>query len=56
MNRFNRTFDIVYVVNGKVVETIQSNVHSRALANWIRNERKATGQYRLGLLQVRGSC
>jgi hypothetical protein len=45
-------YNLVYVINGKVRETLRYNV-ARPLGQWLLNQARDSGNYRYGLLQLR---
>ncbi len=52
-NTNTMSYNLVYIVNSTVRETLQYNIHNRTLGNWLLNQAKATNNYNMGLLQLR---
>ena len=50
---YNLSYNLVYIINGKVKQTLQTNISGMPLGNWLKNKAKDTGLYRAGLLQLR---
>ena len=51
-NQMKKLYNLVYVVNGKVIETILTQ-QSSSLCNWKKQQLKNSGAYSIGLLQAR---
>lgn len=46
-----KTFNLIYQINSKIIETILTN-KSAALCNHIKTQKLKTNQYKLGKLEI----